>query len=318
LGIGQGQQQENEFRRCHMTLSKEEIRGIMPPVVTPFDADDMVDETAFRQELRFMLDIGVQGVVCGGSTGEGATLSLEEARQLYTIMAEEVQGRILTIGGVIANSTIDAIDRARPAREAGLGAVMVTPVHYPAFMWDDDGLRGFYSDVWEKGELPIIVYNVLQHAPVLPHMWRRLVDIPGIIAVKESAGGDLETLTEIMDIVGDRVAVTFASDSILMPGYAIGAVGTISGINTVLPELCLQQWRAMEQDDIQEARRLHFLLHKVNRHLQPPNWNSRIKEAINLQGRTAGKARSPQRPLNVREREALADGLREAGVPIGV
>ena len=297
-----------------MAATKEDIRGIMPPVVTPFDADDAVDEEAYRQEVRFTLDVGVQGVVCGGSTGEGAVLSLEEARRLYAITAEETRRRVPAIAGVIANSTVDAVARVQAAAEVGMDAVMVTPTHYPAFQWDDDGLIAYYTDIWERGGLPIIVYNVLEHAPVLPHLWRRLVDIPGMIAVKESAGGNLQTLTEIIDTVGDRVAVTFASDPILMPGYAVGAVGTISGINAILPELCLLQWQAMERGDIEEAKRIHFRLHKVTRHIHRPNWSSRIKEAINLQGRKAGKARSPQQPLSAEERDAVARGLREAGI----
>ena len=70
-----------------MTVNKDDIRGIMPPAVTPFGSDDSVDEEAYRRDLRFMLEVGVQGLVCGGSTGEGATLSLDEARRLYSITA---------------------------------------------------------------------------------------------------------------------------------------------------------------------------------------------------------------------------------------
>lgn len=297
-----------------MTVNKDDIRGIMPPAVTPFGSDDSVDEEAYRRDLRFMLEVGVQGLVCGGSTGEGATLSLDEARRLYSITATEAAGKVPAIAGVIANSTVDAVAKAQAAKEAGMDAVMVTPTYYPANLWDDEGLVEFYRDVWEKGGLPIIIYNVLEHAPVRPKVLPRLADIPGLIGVKESSGGNLQTLTEIIDLVGDRLAVTWAYDPIMMPGYAVGAVGAISAINTILPELCLLQWQAMERGDLEEARRTHFRLHKVTQHIYTPNWSSRIKEAINLQGRTAGKARSPQRPVTTEESEALAQGLREAGV----
>ena len=301
-----------------MALTKDDIHGIMPPLVTPFDADDAVDEEAYRREVNFMVGLGVDGLVCGGSTGEGAALTLEEARRLYAATVEEVRGRVPVIGGVITNTTVDAVARAKAARDAGMDAVMVTPVSYPASRPDDNGIVEFFRDIWEQVGLPIIVYNVLEHAPVRLHLWPRLVEIPGMVGVKESAGGNLETLTEIIDLVGDRVAVTFASDPILLPGYAIGAVGTISGINSVLPEMCLEQWRAMERGDILKARELHFRLHKVNRHIHRPNWNSRIKAAINLQDRKAGKARAPQQPLSDAERSDLAKGLSEAGVMVAV
>jgi 4-hydroxy-tetrahydrodipicolinate synthase len=98
--------------------SKEEIvpvkiTGIVPPVPTPFDENGEINEKAFRRQVKFFLDKGVHGVCVGGSTGEGHTLTSEEFRRLIEICAEEVNGKVPLVAGIIANSTREAIARAR-------------------------------------------------------------------------------------------------------------------------------------------------------------------------------------------------------------
>src|SRR5215471_8603254 len=89
------------------------ITGIVPPLTTPFDQNGDIDEKAFRRQVKFLLDKGVHGVCVGGSTGEGHTLTADEFRRLIEACAEELNGKVPLVAGIIANSTREAIARAR-------------------------------------------------------------------------------------------------------------------------------------------------------------------------------------------------------------
>jgi 4-hydroxy-tetrahydrodipicolinate synthase len=88
------------------------ITGVIPPLTTPFDQNGDIDEKAFRRQVKFLLDKGVHGVCVGGSTGEGHTLTADEFRRLIVACAEELNGKVPLVAGIIANSTREAIARA--------------------------------------------------------------------------------------------------------------------------------------------------------------------------------------------------------------
>ena len=136
------------------------ITGIVPPLTTPFDQDGEIDEKAFRRQVRFLLDKGVHGVCVGGSTGEGHTLTRDEFRRLIEVCAEELNGRVPLVAGIIANSTREAIARARAIESVDVAALQITPVHY-LFKPDDDATVGHFKTLSESVKQPIIIYNVV-------------------------------------------------------------------------------------------------------------------------------------------------------------
>ncbi len=89
------------------------LTGIVPPMTTPFDTDEKIDEDVFKREVRYLINAGVHGVAVGGSTGEGHTLNIDEIRRLTAIAIDEAAGRIPIITGIIVDSTKDAIERGR-------------------------------------------------------------------------------------------------------------------------------------------------------------------------------------------------------------
>lgn len=297
-----------------MTLSKDDVRGVIPPMATPFNEQDQIDTEALRREVRYLLEAGVHGLVIGGSTGEGACMSGEEIAELSRVAVSEVRGRVLVLAGVIADYTLDAVRRGLAAKAAGVDGLMVTPTHY--VVPSPEGHVEYFTRITREVGLPIIIYNVVPRAPVRPDVARRLVEIPGVIGIKESIGGNLETLTELLATIGDRASVTFAIDPMLVHGFVLGAHGTISGISTMVPYLILELWNAVQRGDLAEARRLHYRLAPINTAFRPgnENWPSYIKAFINEQGRNVGKARSPMVPLSAAEREKVRAALVHAGV----
>ena len=123
-------------------LSK--LKGIIPPITTPFDANGEIDERAFRAQVKFLLTKGVHGVCVGGSTGEGHTLAIDEFKRLIAACAEELNGKVPLVAGIIANSTRDAIARARAIETLDVAALQITPVHY-LFKPDDAATVGHFK-----------------------------------------------------------------------------------------------------------------------------------------------------------------------------
>ena len=293
-------------------LTKDDVRGIISPVVTPFDEGDDVDIDAFRSEVRYILQFGVSGLLVGAATGEGYALTPEESGALYESAVAEAGGQVPVIAGILCTSTRDAVGRVKRAAAAGAAAVLVTPVYY--FAPSDDGIPSPYRAVAEEGGLPVVVYNSLPHVPIRPALMERLADIPGVIGVKEGMGGNLDTLGQLIEAVGDRIAVTWSQDSLLFPGFALGAVGSLGAMDSVLPGHSVETFRAVQQGDLETARKIHRGVSAVARAAYAASFPAGIKAAINLQGRRAGHPRRPYRTITTAERQRIADALASAGV----
>src|SRR5262245_52160608 len=131
------------------------IHGIVPPMATPFRADDSVDEEALRNEARYLIETaGVHGLAVAGSTGEGHAMSTAEVRRVTELVVQEARGRVPVIAGIITNSTAAAIERGRALAGLGVAALQVTPVHY-LFRPDDEAMVRHFEALARGTGLPI-------------------------------------------------------------------------------------------------------------------------------------------------------------------
>lgn len=273
-------------------LTAKDVRGIMPPLVTPFTTSEDLDLPSFRKEVAYMHHLGVKGVSVGGSTGEGWSLSAEELSALVTEAADVLQGAIPIIAGIITSNTRDAVKKAIAAREAGANAVMVTPPIY--LQPSEAGISSFYEALYKESGMPIILYNVLTHLPITPAMMKAMVAVnPGMIGTKESIGSGLEGLGHLIRDLGDKIAVTWAHDWCLFPGLVIGAVGSISGASAILPKHTLVMFDAIQTGDLKTAQELHYVISAVADEISRSNWIGGVKWVVNQQGRQCGLCRRP-------------------------
>ncbi len=271
---------------------RKKFYGIIAPIVTPFDAEGVIDSMALQSETRYLLDSGVHGLSIGGSTGEGALLSDDELDLcIRTIQQENTEKKPL-LCGIIRNSTKDAIRAGLRAREAGADGLMVTPTYYHGT--DDQGNTIFFKELAGAVELPIIIYNVIDRNPVSPLLMMDLAEIEHVIGIKQSING-LHGLNAMISACGDRTLVFGAQDDLLFCSYLLGAVGAISAILTVFPELCVRQWNAVQSMDIEEARQISFRLLPVWQLIGSAGmaFPGRIKAVLELLGRQSGLSRSP-------------------------
>ncbi|MEE9366652.1 MAG: dihydrodipicolinate synthase family protein, partial [Dehalococcoidales bacterium] len=221
---------------------KKDIYGIAPPLTTPFDSNEELDEAALRADVRFLIEkAGVHGLAVGGSTGEGHTLSTQELRTSVAAAIEEARGRVPIIAGIIVDSTRLAIEKGKAVADLDVAALQITPVHY-LFKPDDTMMQRHFAQIVDKVGLPVMIYNVVPWSYCSPSLLTKIItETEGVIGVKQSAG-DLKLLADLIHNLGDRGVIMSAVDALLYPSFSLGAHGAIAAILTVVPALCVQLW----------------------------------------------------------------------------
>ncbi len=294
-------------------MNLDSIQGIIPPMVTPFRSDGSLDEQKHRAEVRYLIETArVHGLAVCGSTGEGHTLTLEEVRSLTAWTIDETRGRVPVITGIITDSTQSAVERARAVADLGITAIQVTPVHY-LFRPDDDSTMRHFETIAIKGRAPIIVYNVIPWAYLLPPLLLRMLrDVPGVIGVKQSAS-DMKALADLLLLVeeaelGNRVRILSAVDALMYPSFALGAHGAVAAILTAVPEWCVTLWNAVKSGDHGSAFKIHKRLLRLWNAIDAPNLPANVRTAMRLQGREGGVPRPPM-PASTPDQE---DRIRQA------
>ncbi len=273
-------------------MNLDKVNGIIPPIVTPFTAIGDIDEAAFRDIVKFNLKKKVHGVCVGGSSGEGHTLTVEEFARLMEITVEEVNGAIPVLAGIIANSTRDAIRRAKAISHLSVQGLQVTPVHY-VFKPDEEATYAHFKALTEATNVPVIIYNVVPWNYLSPALLVRLMtELPGVQGVKQSAG-DLKLMADLMLNVPQGCKVYSAVDALLYPSFAIGCHGTIAANPAAVPGVCIALWDAVQRGDHKLAKDIHEALLRFWNAIYADNLPANIKTSIALQGTQAGLPRMP-------------------------
>ena len=286
------------------------IRGIVPPMTTPFSAAGAIEEAAFRAEARFLLDAGVHGLAVAGSTGEGHALSTDEVCRLTAIAVEEADGRVPVVAGIIVDSTAQAIERGRAAADAGAAALQVTPVHY-LFRPDDAHMKEHFREMADAVASPIIIYNVVPWTYLSPELLVEIMtDIPGVVGVKQSAG-DLKLFADLMATAPEGARIMSAVDALMYPSFTLGAHGAVAAILTAAPRACVTLWDAVAEGDHPAALDLHLRLLALWNAMIDDNLPAAVKAALDFQGLAGGLPRRPMPVASNSQRSAIATALRE-------
>jgi 4-hydroxy-tetrahydrodipicolinate synthase len=292
----------------------ERIRGIVPPMTTPFRPDDTIDEETLRAEVRYLVETArVHGLAVGGSTGEGHAMTTEEVRRVTAVVVEEARGRVPVIAGVITDSTASAIERGKAVRDLGVAALQVTPVHY-LFRPDDDAMLRHFDALARGTGLPIVIYNVVPWTYLSPQLLARIIaSVEGVVGVKQSAG-DMKLLADLLLLVGRRARIMTAVDALLYPSFMLGAHGAIAAILTAAPGLCVRLWDAVQAGDAKQALALHERLLPLWNALAHDNLPANVKHCQALQGRPAGVPRAPMPATSAQQAGPIRQALAQAGL----
>lgn len=286
------------------------LSGCGTALVTPFNDDSSIDESALRKFVEFQISEGIDFLVPCGTTGESPTLSDAEQRRVVEIVVEVTNRRVPVIAGAGGNNTAHVIKLARECERLGAdGLLSVTPYYNKP---TQEGLFQHFKAIAEATTLPIILYNVPPRTNVnlLPDTVARLAEIPNIIGVKE-ASGDISQIAEIVNRVPASFRVLSGDDSMTLPLIAVGGVGLISVASNESPARLAKLTAACLENRWDEARRLNrelFPLMKLNFIETSP---APVKAALAMMGKIKEVSRLPIVPVKPETRDKLRAALRE-------
>ncbi len=216
----------------------ESLRGITPPIVTPFDDDGAVDETALEAVLDYVIEGGVDAVFPNGTTGEFASLSPAERQRVLEVTVDRAEAySVPVLAGAAATTVEETLASVEVAAAVGAdAAVVVAPYFHTAS--DPDGNRAFFERVADESPLPLLLYNIpaCVGCEIAPETVESLASHDAVIGIKDSSG-DLAYLLSLIRHTPDDFLVLQGWDSLLVPALRMGADGGINALSNVFPDV---------------------------------------------------------------------------------
>jgi 4-hydroxy-tetrahydrodipicolinate synthase len=276
------------------------LKGILPALVTPFTAEEDLDDGALRLLIRHVLP-HVDGLVPVGSTGEFVYLSPEEKRRLIDITIEEAGGRVPVIAGTGCTSTGDTVALTEYARDAGAAAALVVAPFY---------LKPTFPEVYEHYEavskvgLPIILYNIPQCAGTHYRWWTAegLAYLDNVVGIKDSSG-DMPFMTALFEKVKGQVAIICGHDEIVMAALAAGADGAILATANLIPDIWQEIYTHVREGRIAEAQERQRDIQRLVRIVARCGTTQAVKEGLRMMAIDVGNSRHPIMPGGAFRRE---------------
>jgi 4-hydroxy-tetrahydrodipicolinate synthase len=290
----------------------DRLTGCGTALVTPFSAHGAVDIGALARLVAWQIDEGIDFLVPCGSTGEAATMSLEEHVRVVTHTAEVAAGRVPIVAGAGSNDTHKAIHLSRELRTSGATHLLhVTPMYNKP---PQRGLIAHFRAVADAAELPVILYNVPGRTAInmLAETTLALAEHPNIVGVKE-ASGDLGQITEILRHRPSRFSVLSGDDAFTLAVVAAGGDGVISVISNATPRLMTELVGLARAEKMTAATAIDFRLRPWMRAAFIESNPIPVKAALGMMGRITPTLRLPLVPLAESHVATVRDALVTAG-----
>lgn len=279
------------------------FRGTATALITPFTKDDKVDVKALCEIVERQIASGVDALVALGTTGEPATLSEEEKKQVVEVCIKQTRGRVPVIVGAGSNSTRHAIETCRMAQNLGAdGLLVVTPYYNKC---TQEGLVEHYGAISDSTSLPIICYNVSSRTGVnmLPETFARIATRKNVVGIKE-ASGNMEQIEKCLALCPDKVIS--GDDALTLPIMAMGGLGVISVASNVCPKYVSDMTHYALDGEWERARKMQLALLPLISALFCEVNPIPIKKAMEIKGYCTSKLRLPLTSLTQNNAEKLA------------
>ncbi|MCO5936106.1 4-hydroxy-tetrahydrodipicolinate synthase [Mucilaginibacter sp. RB4R14] len=260
------------------------FHGTGVAMVTPFHADGQVDYDALQKLIDHLIDGGVEYLVSLGTTGESATLSKEEKKQVFAFTARAVNKRVLLVAGIAGNNTLETVAEIKAFDTTGYDSILSASPHYNKPT--QEGIYQHYKAIAEATPLPIILYNVPSRtgSSVSAQTTVRLAtDFKNIIGIKE-ASGNFELLNQLFRDKPEDFLVISGDDPISLQMVAMGGVGVISVVGNALPRQFSDMIRKCLAGDFKGAHASHYSMIEFTRLMFAEGSPAGVKSALKALG----------------------------------
>lgn len=284
------------------------FHGIVPALLTPFTADQQLDEAALRALVDNLIGHGVHGLFALGTNGEFFALSLAEKLRIAAIVVDAAGGRVPVIVGTGAFATHEVIDMNQRMAEVGVDGLSVITPYFNAV--SERELIRHYEVIADASSLPLMLYNIPAKTGMSIGIKAvaALYQHPMIKGIKDSAG-NFDSLVQMINYRSDDFAVFAGTDSLIYWNLLAGGDGAVAATANAVPQVVMDIWNRFQAGDHEGARAAQERLRPLRDAFAMGTLPVVLKEATNLLNLPVGPCRSPILPLEPANAERLASAL---------
>lgn len=296
-------------------MKKPYFGRLLTAMVTPFSADGSINYEAGADFADWLLANGSDGLVVEGSTGEAATMDMDEKVKFMQTIVARVNGRAKIVAGAGTNCTASTIDLVKKMEACGVDGVLVVGPYYNKPT--QEGYYQHFAAVAKATKLPIIVYNVPGRTGgnIAPETVARLAaDFSNIVAIKEAAGNVAQT-AELYRVLPENFSIYSGDDGLILPFLSVGACGLISVLANVNGNILQQLMQAYSEGRVKDAADLNKVMVPLAKAMFIESNPIPIKAAVTkVTGIEAGAPRLPLTPISAAAEAKLDAALKAAGM----
>ncbi len=270
------------------------LKGIIPPIITPMNEDESVNEEELRNQVNRMIGAGVHGLFPFGTNGESYILSEKEKEQVLSVVIEENRGRVPVYAGSGCIGTKDTIRMSQMAQSLGADVLsVITPWFAKA---SDEELYDHYCAVAKAVKIPVVLYNIPARTgnSLSPALVERLAKVDNIAGAKDSSG-NFDNMVQYLEKTKDLedFAVLSGNDSLIYWNLLAGGSGGIAGCANVYPKTMASIYEKFVAGDLEGARKAQDSIRSFRDCFRYGNPNTIVKAAVAMLGYPVGKCRAP-------------------------
>ncbi len=291
-----------------------QIRGIIPPVATPMQANEDLDLPRLRWFIDQLLDDGVHGIFVLGTNSECYALDEREKQEVIATAVAHIGKRAPVFAGTGAETTREAVRLTKMAEREGAGGVSVITPYFVKPTQKE--IIDHYRRIAENTSLPVILYSNPFHCggvSIEPDTVARLAEVPNIVAIKDSSG-DLQNTVECIRIVPERFSVLMGRDTLIFSALMMGAKGAVPATANIAAKIVVEIYETFQRGDLTASKAAQLKLNPVRLSLTLGTAPGGVKAALTMLGRSIGPCRSPVGPLPPEKQEQMRSALRSAGL----
>ncbi|WP_353892314.1 4-hydroxy-tetrahydrodipicolinate synthase [Proteinivorax hydrogeniformans] len=290
------------------------FKGSGVALVTPFK-DGKVNYEKLEELINWHISNSTDAIIVCGTTGESATLSTEEKKQVITFAVEKTKGRVPLIAGTGGNNTEEVVKMSKFAESQGAdGLLIVTPYYNKT---TQRGIVNHYFTISDAVDVPIILYNVPGRTGlnIEPKTVAYLAERKNIIGIKE-ASADISQVAQIANLCPEGFAIYSGNDDQIVPLLSLGGAGVISVVANILPKETHDMVQNYLDGDTDKARDIQLKMLNVIDAMFIETNPIPVKTALNMMGMDVGELRQPLIEMEKQNRDSLAEALRDIGLEI--